>query len=155
MTPTSDPEPQPGQLRVLHVEDNEPDAELVAQALRKGGLSISVVVVQEEAAFVRELRAHRPEVVIADYNLPGDLTGAEVVARLREALRCDIPAIILTGDISSDTLRKTADADCVHLSKPAEPETLTRQILAFLAMKQQPKSADAPRSNRSSPSGHT
>jgi two-component system CheB/CheR fusion protein len=81
-----------------------------------------------------------PDVIIADYNLPGDLTGAEVIARLRESLRREIPAIILTGDISSDTLRKIADAGCIHLSKPAEPETLTQQIVTFLTAKPQPKS---------------
>ena len=35
-------------------------------------------------------------------------------------------------------MRKIADAGCVHLSKPAEPETLTQQIQAFLAAKQPP-----------------
>jgi two-component system, chemotaxis family, CheB/CheR fusion protein len=82
-------------------------------------------------------------VIVADYNLPGDLTGVEVVARLRELQRREIPAVILTGDISTNTLRKIAEADCVHLSKPAEPETLTRQILTLLAMKHQPKTENA------------
>jgi two-component system, chemotaxis family, CheB/CheR fusion protein len=86
-----------------------------------------------------------PDVIIADYNLPGELTGAEVIARLRESLQREIPAIILTGDISSDTLRKIAHADCVHLSKPAEPETLTQQIQGFLAAKQRPKSGETAR----------
>src|SRR5260221_12701208 len=70
MPPASDLASQPGQLRVLHVEDNQLDAELVAQALRKGGFSISTVVVQAEAEFERELRLQRPDVVLADYNLP-------------------------------------------------------------------------------------
>jgi len=59
--------PQPNEIRVLHVEDNEVDAELVAQALRRGGFSVSVVVVQEEAEFERQLRLQSPDVVIADY----------------------------------------------------------------------------------------
>jgi two-component system CheB/CheR fusion protein len=74
-----------------------------------------------------------PDVIIADYNLPGEMTGAQVIARLREKLRRDIPAIILTGDISSDTLSKIAAAGCVHMSKPAEPEILTQEIEGFLA----------------------
>jgi len=36
-------------------------------------------------------------------------------------------------------LRKIAEAGCLHLSKPAEPETLTQQIQGFLAAKQLPK----------------
>ena len=58
--------PEPNKLRVLHVEDNLLDAELVAQALRKGGFSFSVVVVQTEVEFERELQARRPDVVLAD-----------------------------------------------------------------------------------------
>jgi two-component system CheB/CheR fusion protein len=87
--------------------------------------------------------ALRPDVIVADYNLPGDLSGTELIARLRQSLHREIPAIILTGDISSDTLRKVAGADCVHLSKPAEPEILTRQINSFLAAKPPPECENA------------
>jgi signal transduction histidine kinase len=101
MNVSEDSPSQSGELRVLHVEDNEPDAELVAQALRKGGLSISVVVVQEEAAFVRELRSHRPEVVIADYNLP-QWKGMEALEVLRrEGL--DIPLVLVSGALGDVT----------------------------------------------------
>ena len=86
-----------------------------------------------------------PDVIIADYNLPGELTGAEVIARLRGTLRREIPAIILTGDISSDTLRKIADADCVYLSKPADAETLIQQVKTFLAATPQPDRVNAAR----------
>jgi two-component system CheB/CheR fusion protein len=77
-------------------------------------------------------RAILPDVIIADYNLPGDMTGAEIIARLREVLGRQIPAIILTGDISSDTLRKIAHAGCVYLSKPATAEVLTQQIRGLI-----------------------
>jgi two-component system, chemotaxis family, CheB/CheR fusion protein len=84
------------------------------------------------------------DVIIADYNLPGTLNGAELIAALRASLHRDIPAMILTGDISTDTLRKIADADCVHLSKPAGPETLIQQIQTLLAEKPKVKDLDAP-----------
>ena len=41
-------------------------------------------------------------------------------------------------------MRKIAHAACVHLSKPAEPETLMQQIQAFLAAKQQPQARETP-----------
>jgi signal transduction histidine kinase len=87
--------PQPGQLRVLHVEDNQLDAELVVQALRRGGFSVSVAVVQTESDFERELRSHLPDVVLADYNLP-QWKGMEALNVLhRENL--DIPLILVSG----------------------------------------------------------
>jgi signal transduction histidine kinase len=101
MTPTNDLGPQPGQLRVLHVEDNELDAELVAQALRKGGFSVSVVVVQAEKEFERQLRAQRPDIVLADYNLP-QWKGMEALEVLRrEGL--DIPLILVSGALGDVT----------------------------------------------------
>ncbi|MGD0508101.1 MAG: response regulator, partial [Terriglobales bacterium] len=101
MTPADDLGPPAGQLHVLHVEDNELDAELVAQALRKGGFSISVVVVQTEAEFARELCSNCPDVVLADYNLP-QWKGMEALAVLqREAL--DIPLILVSGALGDVT----------------------------------------------------
>ncbi len=101
MTTTKDLGPQPGQLRVLHVEDNELDAELVSEALRKGGFSASVVVVQEEAEFVAQLLSHHPEVVIADYNLP-QWTGMEALDVLRSK-GLDIPLILVSGALGDVT----------------------------------------------------
>jgi CheY-like chemotaxis protein len=93
MIAANDPISQPGQLRVLHVEDNELDAELVAESLRKGGFSVSVAVVQEESEFEQQLGLQRPDVVIADYNLP-QWKGMEALNVLRrEGL--DIPLILV------------------------------------------------------------
>src|SRR6267143_6183538 len=101
MTPINDLAAQPGQLRLLHVEDNELDAELVATALRKGGFSVSAAVVQTEAEFERQLRLHRPDVVIADYNLP-QWKGIEAVEVLRrEGL--DTPLILVSGALGDVT----------------------------------------------------
>jgi len=106
MTPTNDLAPQPGQLRVLHVEDNELDAELVAQALRRGGFSAAVVVVQAEAEFERELRTHYPDIVLADYNLP-QWKGMDALDVLRrEGL--DIPLILVSGALGDVTA-----VDCI------------------------------------------
>jgi len=101
MTPADDLGAPPGQLRVLHVEDNALDAELVAQALRKGGFSASVVVVQTEAEFARELSSNCPDVVLADYNLP-QWKGMEALEVLqRQAL--DIPLILVSGALGDVT----------------------------------------------------
>ena len=74
----------------------------------------------------------KPDIVIADYNLPGGMTGLETIAGLRGALHRELPAIILTGDISTGTLRKIAQGRCVHLNKPANAEDLTGLIASML-----------------------
>jgi light-regulated signal transduction histidine kinase (bacteriophytochrome) len=77
------------------------DAELIAQAVRKGGFAVTAVVVQTEAAFERQLRAHPPDIVLADYNLP-QWKGVEAVEVLRrEGL--DIPLILVSGALGDVT----------------------------------------------------
>jgi len=92
---------KPGQLQVLHVEDNQLDAELVARALRQGGFEVSVVVVQDEVEFTQQLRACRPEVILADYNLP-HWKGMEALDVLRRE-DLDIPMILVSGALGDMT----------------------------------------------------
>ena len=49
-----------------------------------------------------------------------------------------IPFIILTGDISTETLRNIALHDCVHLNKPVKLGELTRTIEKLLAKTSDP-----------------
>ncbi len=79
-----------------------------------------------------------PDIVIADYNLPGGLSGLQTIAELRRALHREIPAIILTGDISTGTLRKIVQERCSHLNKPANAEELTRLVRTSLAAQHGP-----------------
>jgi two-component system CheB/CheR fusion protein len=75
----------------------------------------------------------RPDLILADYNLPGGMDGLEVTAKLRERLGRQVPVIILTGDISTDTLRHIARQDCMQLNKPVKLKELTQAIQRLLA----------------------
>ena len=80
----------------------------------------------------------RPDLVLADYNLPNGMNGVQVSQKLRQELDRQIPFIILTGDISTDTLRDIALHDCVHLHKPVKLNDLTRAIDKLLAKPPEP-----------------
>ena len=49
-------------------------------------------------------------------------------ALIREELHHPVPAIILTGDISTDTAEQVALQDCVQLNKPVKLKELTQAI---------------------------
>ena len=88
-------------LRVLMVEDNPLDAALAVRALHKDGFDVTADVVQDESGFIMALRTHTPEVVLADYNLPG-WKGMEALGVLRrEGL--DIPMIQVSGALGDVT----------------------------------------------------
>ena len=75
----------------------------------------------------------RPDLVIVDHNLPHDMTGLQVLARLEAMLGPGLPAIVLTGDISTATLRDIAAKGYEHRTKPASTEDLTRLILRLMS----------------------
>jgi two-component system, chemotaxis family, CheB/CheR fusion protein len=79
----------------------------------------------------------RPDLILADYNLPNDMDGLRLTARIREQLNRHIPVIILTGDISTETMREIASQDCVQLNKPVKLNELTQTIQRLLAISQQ------------------
>jgi len=72
--------------------------------------------------------AVRPGLVLADYNLPGGMTGLQAAGWLREALP-GVPVIILTGDTSAATLHDVAQAGCGQLNKPVKPAGLLQMVL--------------------------
>jgi signal transduction histidine kinase len=102
------------QLRALLVEDNPLDVQLILRALRQSGFEVQSTVVQDEAAFVRALHAHNPEVVLADFNLP-TWKGMETLQVIRsEGL--DIPVIVVSGalgDVSAVECIKKGATDYV------------------------------------------
>jgi signal transduction histidine kinase len=130
MTSSNDPVLQPGQLRVLHVEDNDLDAELVSQALRRGGFPASVVVVQAQKEFEDQLQSHRPDIVLADYNLP-HWKGMEALEVLRRK-GLDIPLILVSGalgDVTAVECIKQGATDYVLKDSLARlPESIRRAL---------------------------
>ncbi|MFZ0866672.1 MAG: ATP-binding protein [Candidatus Sulfotelmatobacter sp.] len=88
-------------LRALLVEDNPLDATLVVRALNKDGFDVAADIVQDEAAFTRALRANPPEVVLADYNLPGWKGMDALNVLCRQGL--DIPLILVSGALGDVT----------------------------------------------------
>src|SRR2546423_15634435 len=59
-----------GKLRVLLVEDNSADIELVSRELRRGGFDLTMDVVETEEEFTARVRSNSYQGVLADYNLP-------------------------------------------------------------------------------------
>jgi two-component system CheB/CheR fusion protein len=75
----------------------------------------------------------RPDLVLADYNLPRGMDGLQMIGKVREKLHRELPAIILTGDISTETLRIVAQQNCDQLIKPVRFEELAQVIQRLLA----------------------
>ena len=75
----------------------------------------------------------RPDLILADLNLPGGLDGLQAVARLRTALHRPVPVVILSGDTSAAALQAIALQDCMHLSKPVRSGELAHAVQQLLS----------------------
>jgi two-component system CheB/CheR fusion protein len=130
-----DREPDAGLHRkgkVLVIEDDPEVRDLLVLLLRGEGHRVAIAT---EAAGALDFIARgglRPDVILTDYNLPGGMTGLEVIAKIRERLHDPLPAIILTGDISTETLRQASAQDCIQLNKPVKLSDLARLIQNLL-----------------------
>ena len=71
---------------ILIVEDDPAVREMLGLLLEGEGHRTIAVAGTNEALALAARGALLPDAIIADYNLPGDLTGAEVIAQLRQSL---------------------------------------------------------------------
>jgi signal transduction histidine kinase len=85
-------------LHILHLEDSPVDHELARLALQRAGLQFSIERVDTLEDFDRAL-ASRPDIVLADYQLPG-FNALDAWRHVQEAgLASQIPVILLSGAI--------------------------------------------------------
>ena len=114
--------------------------------LKEEGYDAATAVDGPAALELAVRRTIRPDLVLADYNLPNGMNGIQVCQKLRQELSRPIPFIILTGDISTEALRDIALHDCVQFNKPVKLRELTQAIEKLLA-----KPPAAPVAHASSP----
>ena len=87
-------------LRVLHLEDDVQDAELVAAVLADGGVHCQLTRVQTRDEFTRALADPGLQVVLADYSLP-DFDGLSAL-RLTLQLRPELPFLFVSGALGEE-----------------------------------------------------
>ena len=92
-------------LRILHLEDNLNDAELVKGLLTEEGLACELLVVQSREEFASALARERFDLIISDFSLPSyDGRSALLLAREKTP---DVPYIFFSGTIGEDAAIET------------------------------------------------
>ena len=117
----------------LVIEDDPAVRELLVLLLEEGGHAVRAAPNGPTALAHVHKETVRPDLILADFNLPEGMTGIQATLKLRELYRYQIPAIILTGDISTALLRDIGQHDCMHLNKPVKLIDLMDVIGRLLA----------------------
>lgn len=87
-------------LRVIVLEDNPVDAELIELELHRNGLQADCQRAISSSDFTAALRAGVPDLVLADYTLPG-FDGMSALRLLRES-HPDVPFIFVSGSLGEE-----------------------------------------------------
>ena len=121
---------------ILVIEDDPEVRELLELSLRDEGHHAATACNGPAALDLVARGAIRPDLILADFNLPNGMNGLQVSARLRERLDREVPVIILTGDISTGTLRDIALQKYLQLNKPIKLRELMGAIQRLLPVTQ-------------------
>ncbi|MBU4263555.1 MAG: PAS domain S-box protein [Proteobacteria bacterium] len=97
-------------MRILHLEDDFNDAELVRTALEEGGYRLDVACVETKADFIAALADNEYDIILADYMLPS-FDGLSALAIAQEKTP-EVPFIFVSGvmgeELAIDTLKNGA-----------------------------------------------
>ena len=127
---------------ILVIEDEPTVRDMLTATLKAKGHRVVAVSNGQSALDLLAKNGLRPDLLISDYTLPGKFTGVEIAATLRSTLGWQMPAIILSGDVRSETQRDIGEKGLFNLVKPVDAATLSSLIEQLLASP--PRAAVAP-----------
>ena len=117
---------------ILLVEDADDLRLLLVQALEAEGHSV-VAMANAPDALAWAARAAEPlDLLLTDFDLHGGASGLSLARDLPRVLGHGVPTIILTGDITAETMREIAESPFVQFVKPVLPDALLIRIAAML-----------------------
>ncbi|MBI3919049.1 MAG: response regulator [Betaproteobacteria bacterium] len=87
-------------VRILHLEDNLQDAELILRQLQAAGFDCDVVRAADGAEYETALAGGNFDLVLCDFSVPG-YDALLALKRARE-LRPDLPFVVISGELSEE-----------------------------------------------------
>jgi two-component system, chemotaxis family, CheB/CheR fusion protein len=119
---------------ILLVEDEERLRDLLAEVLVKDGHTVIAKADARSALAWASSDAPRPDLLLTDFDLHGGISGLTLAQDLPDILGGEVvPTIILTGDITAETMKSIAASEHQQIAKPVMTEVLLAQISDLLA----------------------
>jgi PAS domain S-box-containing protein len=139
-----EPESPNRTVRILHLEDNRLDQELVEALLKESGIDCEITTVQTRIEFVQGIQKDTCDLILADYSLPSfDGFAALTIAH---QLCPDTPFIFVSGvmgeDIAVETLKRGA-TDYVLKRKMERLDPAVRRALGESVERRRRRRAEA------------
>ena len=87
-------------LKVLILEDNDSDADLLKRELRKNGFDFTAQIVQTRETFEYALDSFKPDIILSDYSLPA--FNGIAAFNIKQIKAPHTPFIIISGAIGEE-----------------------------------------------------
>lgn len=142
-----------GSGTVLIVEDDPDVRDTLALVFRNSGFVTCTAQDGIEAGELLAPGRPTPVLLVIDYDLPNGVNGLQVVEKLRGEARREIPAIILTGDITSKTSSAISRHGHTRLVKPVKLAELIGVTSELLQNRASPDASSPTRNSREDPRG--
>jgi CheY-like chemotaxis protein len=128
--------------RILIIEDNADDAELLLRALRQGDHAANIEITTDFASAAQLLPNHAWDIVLSDYNLPR--THFADILELVKTQDPDLPVIVVSGAVGEEV--------AVSLMRDGASDLILKHNLSRLvpAIRRELKAAEQKRARRES-----
>ncbi|MBQ1762771.1 MAG: hybrid sensor histidine kinase/response regulator, partial [Aquincola sp.] len=118
---------------VLLVDDDADNRDALRALCLQWGCLVADASSGEAALAEVDRHLRTPDLIITDQSLGNGWTGTTLVTELRRRLDDQLPAVVLTADLSPETDAQIADIQAVKLSKPASAQRLRQAAIGSLA----------------------
>ena len=120
-------------LRILLLEDDPADADLVAETLVRGGMVVVTERVDSKDAFARALREFSPDVVLSDHALAQ--FDARAALGVLQEIRPTAPLIVVAGVLDEQTAAACVRAGAEDFVLKGKLDRLAPAIEAALSVR--------------------
>jgi PAS domain S-box-containing protein len=118
-------------MRIFLVEDDPMVREALQVFLEFQGHQLICAADAESALRHLADTDWRPDVIISDFNLPGEIDGLALIESVRQRLFTATPGIVLTGDITLTDETVSSVPGCMLLRKPADRDAINAALRAL------------------------
>jgi len=118
---------------ILVVDDIDDNIRLIRKVLGRRGYDVVAARSGEEAISVAQ--AERPDLILMDVRLPGELDGLEATMRIKALPHlAHIPILAVTASVKPEDEQRALDIGCsAFIRKPINISELPKQVAGYIA----------------------